>query len=534
MDVRCEHCRTEYRFDDAKIAGAGVTVRCSVCSHVFFVGRHSPAQSHPPALPASPPKMSAPPREWKVRRAGGKVLVFRDLTVLQRWIVERKLLRSDEISATGESWKRLGEIAELASFFRVVEAAERAAAFEGATLPPAQPRATPAAPIAATATSAPVAFAEPFALETAAPAATPLPPFGSTGPAPEPRSAAQAPVLVSEAIAQFVLSSGAPSRELEMGSGPSDGEARSTAWERAPAGPPAKEGHDPAWSAGPQSLSSDLEDAEVKAIRGSHRPLTLWLAALAVAAVAAAAGLDLRSARAGRADPAADPAVATAPGAAPEAPSQELPRATSAAPSAPAPGAKSIEVAGSAPPAAPRPVPSPAHAGPLPSPAPGAPSEAAAASDAKPSAPAKAPAAAQTAAATQAAAPGPEAPPPGAASFDWYLQQGLALRDRHQAKAALQMYERAEALDSQSAEPPTGKGYCLIELGQYGSAVDQFKEALRRNGRFHDALLGLAEAYRFNGDKARAIESYERYLEEAPDGPEAPLARRSIESLSQD
>lgn len=522
MDVRCERCLTEFRFDDAKIAGAGVTVRCSVCSHVFSVRRQSPTQSQPPAArPAPPPPMPAPPREWKVRQAGGRVLVFRDLTVVQRWIVERKLLRADEISATGATWKRLGEIAELASFFRVVEAAERAAALEGAALPaPAQPAATPA--------RAPAPFA------ASAAAASPARPFGATAAA-EPRAAAQISALAPEVVAQVALSSGNPLPELDAGSGTSGGEVRSAAWEGASASPPAREGHDPAWSAGPQPLSSDLEDAEVKAIRSSHRPLSLVLAALAAAAAAAAAGLYLRGARAGRTAPAAEPAVAAAPGAAaPEAPSQPLPRAVSTAPSAPAPGGRSIEVARSAPQATPESAPTLAQAGARPSPAPGAPSAAAAASDASPSAPAKAPAAARPAAAVQAAAPGPEAPPTGAASFDWYLQQGLALRERRQTQAALQMYERAEALDSESAEPPTGKGYCLIDLGQFGSAVDQFKEALRRNGRFHDAILGLAEAYRFKGDKAQAIESYERYLEEAPDGPEAPLARRSIESLGQE
>ena len=37
MDVRCERCKTEYEFDDARITEAGVTVRCTTCQHVFMV-----------------------------------------------------------------------------------------------------------------------------------------------------------------------------------------------------------------------------------------------------------------------------------------------------------------------------------------------------------------------------------------------------------------------------------------------------------------------------------------------------------------
>jgi tetratricopeptide (TPR) repeat protein len=58
-----------------------------------------------------------------VRKVDGQVYRFKELTTLQKWIVERKVVREDEISRTGRSWKRLGEIAELTSFFQVVEAA---------------------------------------------------------------------------------------------------------------------------------------------------------------------------------------------------------------------------------------------------------------------------------------------------------------------------------------------------------------------------------------------------------------------------
>ena len=63
--------------------------------------------------------------------ATGDVFRFRELTTLQQWIVERKVSRDDEISRSGDNWKRLGGIAELESFFHVVEQAEAVARADG-------------------------------------------------------------------------------------------------------------------------------------------------------------------------------------------------------------------------------------------------------------------------------------------------------------------------------------------------------------------------------------------------------------------
>jgi len=176
MDVRCERCKTQYELDDSRISETGVTVQCTTCHHVFVVKKKalvvtvpvkpgqgpqapapspgdtaaSPPGSPPPGLrPLSPPMSTPPPvataaspeppaqglpgagaapgaREWRVRQPSGNTFTFKDLTTLQKWIVERKVARDDEISVTGETWKRLGDIPELATFFQVVDEAQRA------------------------------------------------------------------------------------------------------------------------------------------------------------------------------------------------------------------------------------------------------------------------------------------------------------------------------------------------------------------------------------------------------------------------
>lgn len=135
MDVRCTKCGIEYEFDDAKVTAAGVTVKCTSCGHVFKVKREesSVLSSSPSFGPL--PGSKGDGAEWMVKRVDGQVFRFKELTTLQKWIVERKVGRDDEISKTGKTWKRLGEIAELASFFQVVDAANAAGASSGTSSP---------------------------------------------------------------------------------------------------------------------------------------------------------------------------------------------------------------------------------------------------------------------------------------------------------------------------------------------------------------------------------------------------------------
>lgn len=169
MDVRCSQCGVEYEFDEEKVKPTGVTVKCTSCGHVFKVRRSSPEESTP--------FTTAPDGDgWMVRHRDGTVMRFRELTTLQKWIVEQKVGRDDAISRTGRTWRPLGDIAELASFFEVVEAANAAKTTPG--------RDAPAAPSAVTTTPFGVAAAESESGELTPPpvelqrrvSAAPLPP----------------------------------------------------------------------------------------------------------------------------------------------------------------------------------------------------------------------------------------------------------------------------------------------------------------------------------------------------------------------
>lgn len=116
MNVQCQKCGVEYEFDDDRVTEEGVTVKCTSCSHIFKVKREVRVVTEA----VTSEELSG---DWVVRQAAGARLSFKELTTLQRWIIERKVSRDDEISKTGHTWKKLGDIIELASFFQVVDEA---------------------------------------------------------------------------------------------------------------------------------------------------------------------------------------------------------------------------------------------------------------------------------------------------------------------------------------------------------------------------------------------------------------------------
>jgi predicted Zn finger-like uncharacterized protein len=144
MDVRCERCRAEYVVDDARITEAGVKVACTQCGHGFLLRKRVLAVAVPlkggdgdvplPVSDLAPsagnvghPGEGADRGDWRLRQESGAIFPFRELSTLQRWIVERKASRDDQVASGGEgrTWRRLGDIPELRSFFSLVERASR-------------------------------------------------------------------------------------------------------------------------------------------------------------------------------------------------------------------------------------------------------------------------------------------------------------------------------------------------------------------------------------------------------------------------
>jgi len=65
----------------------------------------------------------------------------------------------------------------------------------------------------------------------------------------------------------------------------------------------------------------------------------------------------------------------------------------------------------------------------------------------------------------------------------------------------------------------------------YDAAIQQFREAYKRDCSKHDLLIIISRAYELKGDRVEALRALELYLERVPNSPDAPTHRNGIESL---
>lgn len=107
MDVSCNRCGTDYEFEETLVSTRGTTVKCTSCGHLFKVFRGGTQEQTP----------TDDSRPWLVRRRNGDVEPLVSLGDLTRMIARSEITTEDEISRTGQAWKKLGEIAELQGFF---------------------------------------------------------------------------------------------------------------------------------------------------------------------------------------------------------------------------------------------------------------------------------------------------------------------------------------------------------------------------------------------------------------------------------
>lgn len=108
MDVRCPQCQTLYEIDDDRVKSNDATLKCRECQHLFRLG-----------VGRVPSREDA--QRWMVRESrGGDILYFDEFDTLHGWIMEREVDRTWEISRTGDSWKKLGEVGEFESIFQAI------------------------------------------------------------------------------------------------------------------------------------------------------------------------------------------------------------------------------------------------------------------------------------------------------------------------------------------------------------------------------------------------------------------------------
>jgi predicted Zn finger-like uncharacterized protein len=120
--IRCTKCSTEFALDPSQVGAEGVTLRCSVCSHMFH------AEPDPDATPTPP---------WKLVTVDKHMFSLPDLRRVVEQVADGRLRPEDQLSRTGQTFIKLGELPELSSLFigaeglpRVFRAAEATPAGE--------------------------------------------------------------------------------------------------------------------------------------------------------------------------------------------------------------------------------------------------------------------------------------------------------------------------------------------------------------------------------------------------------------------
>ena len=435
MDVRCDRCETEYELDDDSVTEGGASVQCTTCGHTFVVGPDGVTIAQiVPTPPGGLVDLGPQAADWLLATEDGETHRFRDLTTLQKWVVERKATREDRVSQRGGPWLPLGEVDELAPFFAVVDQADRARSPEGAR-----------------------------------------------------RSGRDADGLASQ---QSVVSRPG-SRRRENGVG---GDGMLSA--RVDSGPT------PSLDAGSFSSEDERGDDKFETITLFRRSRNVKIAGVAgfVALAIVAAIVGFRRPQWSPVKPSPPAHAVDVPPIAPATPPAPAPPAAVAAtpPAAPAPAAVApTSPPGTSPPASPAPV--------------------------------------GTVAAAKAAPaehPNPEAAQPAKPkTYERLVGEADRLMENGQPMRAQKLLDEALIMQPNGVAALSGVGYLYLDRQKPLAAISTFKRALGFSPEFPQAIFGLAEAYRAQGQIGPAAENYRKFIAVAPGAPDAPAARRQLKEM---
>jgi len=107
--------------------------------------------------------------------------------------------------------------------------------------------------------------------------------------------------------------------------------------------------------------------------------------------------------------------------------------------------------------------------------------------------------------------------------------------------AVMTYAQSGQSLDDSSSDwtyhpPPASKsveiGNFYLRKKDYRGALSRFKEAAQSEPDYAPAYLGLGEAYDRMGLKQKALEAYEKYLEELPSAESAARAKKVHKAIA--
>lgn len=115
---------------------------------------------------------------------------------------------------------------------------------------------------------------------------------------------------------------------------------------------------------------------------------------------------------------------------------------------------------------------------------------------------------------------------------DAWIALGNALMDSSRFAEAANAYEKALAIDPRNVNVRVDMGTCLKNSGKPQEAVEEYRKAIKINPNHLNAHRNMAVVLAFDlHNKKEAISEFEKYLQLAPNAPDAEAIRQQIQQL---
>ncbi len=111
------------------------------------------------------------------------------------------------------------------------------------------------------------------------------------------------------------------------------------------------------------------------------------------------------------------------------------------------------------------------------------------------------------------------------------LSRAAKLQESGSTSQASKLFQKVLEREPGNVDAISGLAYCHLDRGNVGAAIANFRRAVQAVGSYGPAIIGLAEAYKLQGQKAQALEWFEKYLSVHPGGRYAHMAERNSEQL---
>ncbi|MGD0885783.1 MAG: tetratricopeptide repeat protein [Thermodesulfovibrionales bacterium] len=113
-----------------------------------------------------------------------------------------------------------------------------------------------------------------------------------------------------------------------------------------------------------------------------------------------------------------------------------------------------------------------------------------------------------------------------------WIELGNIFMDSQRFSEAVDAYQKALVLDPKNVDVRVDMGTCYRKIGKPDKAVEEYKEALKINPNHLNAHKNLGIVLAFDlKERAEAIKELEKYLELAPNAPDADKAKQLIQQI---